>query len=409
MMQKVYPRFALGLRFTVSEDCGAEACWNQVFTRLPASLMEGLSLYTCEPPLGEMHPERTCLCVIANLHLSRCKTLYAYVSADVFLCAYLAQLHPFVQNNYLERCRNSTFLGNIDADGVVSGGDVSIGVMRFTGEKVRRPAKRARCLLALGGGVARSNAESVRLFARTLGRLYPACAVMPFPIPDGSRGTSAALLSLCGGRYSSCNAHDAVGKRVTASYAVLPDETAVIEYPEHAPEGEPEASREGTFGVGEQILHACRAGSRSFILALRGEPLPDGGEGLLRVLQTDTGELADARLAECVFCIYTDDPAIVQRVSNRVTVEHASLLAHTLEKARFLNRLRSAESVITDQPEVLPDGTQSPLYALCKGKNVPVRTFERPDTETPVSGSEWMSAAENALWIWHKAYGGQAQ
>jgi glycerate kinase len=53
--------------------------------------------------------------------------------------------------------------------------------------------------------------------------------VVRIPMADGGEGTLDALLAATGGERRSCDTVDAIGRRVVADWAVLPDGTAVVE------------------------------------------------------------------------------------------------------------------------------------------------------------------------------------
>ena len=48
-------------------------------------------------------------------------------------------------------------------------------------------------------------------------------------IADGGEGTVEAVCSACGGRIVECDARDPLGRRMTAHYGLLDEESAIIE------------------------------------------------------------------------------------------------------------------------------------------------------------------------------------
>lgn len=114
------------------------------------------------------------------------------------------------------------------------------------------------------------------------------------PIADGGEGTAGALLAARGGRWVEAAAHDALGRPVQASFALLTgedgDRTAVVEVA--AASGvwrlaadELDALGASSRGTGELIAAAVAAGAETVIVAAGGSATTDGGEGTIEVLR----------------------------------------------------------------------------------------------------------------------------
>jgi len=130
-------------------------------------------------------------------------------------------------------------------------------------------------------------AESI---AAGLRDVLPEATIDILPVADGGEGTAAVISRACAGEWGQCDAHDALGRAITARYLWLPDRrTAVMEMSEAAgmwriasPERDP--VRANTFGVGEMLLHARDRDAAEIILGLGGSATNDGGFGMARSL-----------------------------------------------------------------------------------------------------------------------------
>ena len=127
-------------------------------------------------------------------------------------------------------------------------------------------------------------------------RLPKACAVcgpMPelgaLPLADGGEGTLDAIAAR-GGELSTCEVAGPLGDRVSARMLVDGEhESAVIEMAEaagigYSPCTESAALAATTYGVGELMLRALRAGAKTIYIGLGGSATNDGGAGMLQAL-----------------------------------------------------------------------------------------------------------------------------
>ena len=110
------------------------------------------------------------------------------------------------------------------------------------------------------------------------------------PIADGGEGTADVLSGALGGIRRTTEAHDALGNPVKAQYAwVEQKKTAIFDMSEVAGLGNlsPESfdlDQASTFGVGEMMIAAFKAGAREMIVGLGGSMTNDGGFGMARAL-----------------------------------------------------------------------------------------------------------------------------
>lgn len=118
---------------------------------------------------------------------------------------------------------------------------------------------------------------------------FPGCEVVALPVADGGEGTVDCFLAACRGERVTVPAvQNPYGEPIRASYALLSDQTAVIEM--SAAAGLPlVAGRKNpclttTYGVGELIAHAIRRGAKRIVLGLGGSATNDGGCGAAAAL-----------------------------------------------------------------------------------------------------------------------------
>ncbi|MGI9020396.1 MAG: glycerate kinase family protein [Solirubrobacterales bacterium] len=114
------------------------------------------------------------------------------------------------------------------------------------------------------------------------------------PLADGGEGTMEVLAGALEGRILPALAHDPLGREIDATYAMLGDGRAVVETARASgltlvgPD-ERDAERASTFGTGELIVAAARAGASTVIVAAGGSAATDGGAGALDAIRQAGG------------------------------------------------------------------------------------------------------------------------
>lgn len=167
-----------------------------------------------------------------------------------------------------------------DAD-EVAGAAVDFGPVR------RRPRRVLLAIDSFKGSVSSAQAESA--VAEGVRRVWSDAEVSTLPLADGGEGTLDAVAA-CGGEIVTCEVAGPLGDRVSARMLVDAErESAVIEMAEaagigHSPCTEPAALVASTYGVGELMLRAVRAGAKTLYIGLGGSATNDGGAGMLRAL-----------------------------------------------------------------------------------------------------------------------------
>ena len=143
-----------------------------------------------------------------------------------------------------------------------------------------------RVLLAIDsfkGSVSSSQAEGA--VAEGVRRVWPDAQVSALPLADGGEGTLDAVAA-CGGEVVAGEVAGPLGDRVPARMLVDGErESAVIEMAEAAGIGySPCTLAASTYGVGELMLRAVRAGAKTIYIGLGGSATNDGGAGMLQAL-----------------------------------------------------------------------------------------------------------------------------
>ena len=117
---------------------------------------------------------------------------------------------------------------------------------------------------------------------RVIPECFPGCEAVTIPVADGGEGTVDCFIEAMGASPVTVEVTGVLGQSVAARYARLGG-LAVVEMAAAA--GLPLAGstrspgRATTFGVGELIAHAVRAGCTTVLLGLGGSATNDGGCG----------------------------------------------------------------------------------------------------------------------------------
>lgn len=167
-----------------------------------------------------------------------------------------------------------------DAD-EVAGAAVDFGPVQ------RRPRRVLLAIDSFKGSVSSAQAESA--VAEGVHRVWPDAEVSALPLADGGEGTLDAVAA-CGGEIVTCEVAGPLGERVSARMLVDGGHaSAVIEMAEaagigYSPCTESAALAATTYGVGELMLRAVRAGAKTLYIGLGGSATNDGGAGMLQAL-----------------------------------------------------------------------------------------------------------------------------
>lgn len=135
-----------------------------------------------------------------------------------------------------------------------------------------------------------SSVEAGQAAAEGIRRVFPDAVTEVCPLADGGEGTVETLISGMGGDVRHLPVTGPMGERVTGRYGILEDgATAVLEMADAAGITLVAPERRNpmyttTYGVGETIRDAVKAGCRKFIIGIGGSATNDGGVGMLQAL-----------------------------------------------------------------------------------------------------------------------------
>lgn len=125
--------------------------------------------------------------------------------------------------------------------------------------------------------------------------VLPEIELQSFPLADGGEGTIDAVLSMVAGERYQKVVCGPCGQPVEAEFAMLQDGTAVLEVAQASglplvPEALRDPTLTTSYGTGELMLAAVKAGCKRILLGLGGSATNDGGAG---ILQACGGRLLD--------------------------------------------------------------------------------------------------------------------
>ncbi len=120
-------------------------------------------------------------------------------------------------------------------------------------------------------------------------RVFPSAEIETCPLADGGEGTLEALIQSAGGYFKSERVQNPIGDTIEARWGILPDGKAVIEMAQASgltliSKAQRNAKTASTFGTGQLIKAALRAGCREILVTLGGSATTDGGAGALAAL-----------------------------------------------------------------------------------------------------------------------------
>lgn len=155
--------------------------------------------------------------------------------------------------------------------------------------------------------------DACAAIARGLATVWPAATIDTCPIADGGEGFAAAIdNALPGGQWITLDAHDALGRPITARYLLVEEAgkpVAIMEMAEAsglwriAPEDR-DILRANTLGTGEMIRHAVTVSHASrIVLGIGGSATNDGGAGMAAAL--------GVRFLDAAGKVLAPDPAVL--------------------------------------------------------------------------------------------------
>lgn len=129
--------------------------------------------------------------------------------------------------------------------------------------------------------------QATDAIARGVRRVLPRARIVRIPVADGGDGTREVLG--VGGTTRTARVLDPLGRPTRAPFTLV-GTTAVVEMADASGlkllrQEERDPEKTSTFGTGQLILAAFRAGARRILLGVGGSATVDGGEGALRALE----------------------------------------------------------------------------------------------------------------------------
>ena len=260
--------------------------------------------------------EPCCMCagLMVNARVGRC--VYGAADAKAGAVGSLYDLNADSRLNHrfnvtagvlADECRevlSGYFSGLRDTDGAVCGcgadleahvahakaltcaEDIAVEAVDF-GVACRRPRRVLLAIDSFKGSVSSAQAEAA--VAEGVCQVWPDAELSTLPLADGGEGTLDAVAAR-GGELLTCEVAGPLGDRVSARMLVDGEhESAVVEMAEaagigYSPCTESAALAASTYGVGELMLHAVRAGAKTIYIGLGGSATNDGGAGMLQAL-----------------------------------------------------------------------------------------------------------------------------
>ena len=134
-----------------------------------------------------------------------------------------------------------------------------------------------------------SSVDASKAMERAVKSVFPDASAVKIPIADGGEGTADVFLMAMEGEAVYREVTGPMGDRVRAKFAILKDDTAVVEMAQASglflvPEGARDPMAATTYGTGELIRHALEMGAKTIILAVGGSATNDGGVGMAQAL-----------------------------------------------------------------------------------------------------------------------------
>ena len=134
-----------------------------------------------------------------------------------------------------------------------------------------------------------SSSKTAELLTKAAKQVFPECECEGIPVADGGEGTVEAVLSSTNGTKVPVCVHDPLMRPVEAFYGRINETKAIIEMSAAsglslvAPE-ERNPLKTTSYGMGELIAAAVKAGHRDITIAIGGSATNDGGMGCMSAL-----------------------------------------------------------------------------------------------------------------------------
>lgn len=134
-----------------------------------------------------------------------------------------------------------------------------------------------------------SSVQIAELLARAAKQVFPDCECLGIPVADGGEGTMEAVLRATNGTMVPVAVHGPLMRQVKASFGKISDKKAILEMAAASglfllQEEERNPLKTTSYGTGELIAAALKAGCREITVAIGGSATNDGGMGCMSAL-----------------------------------------------------------------------------------------------------------------------------
>lgn len=134
-----------------------------------------------------------------------------------------------------------------------------------------------------------STEKTAELLTKAAKQIFPRCECIGVPVADGGEGTVDAVLSANGGSRVLVRANDPLMRPLEASYGKMDGDRAIIEMAAASglpllAKGERNPAKTTSYGTGELIAAALKAGCKDITIAIGGSATNDGGMGCMSAL-----------------------------------------------------------------------------------------------------------------------------
>ena len=134
-----------------------------------------------------------------------------------------------------------------------------------------------------------SSVKIAELLERAAKEVFPDCSCSWVPMADGGEGTAEAVIMATGGEWVPVTVTGPLGDPVEAGYGLLPGGRCIIEMASASglvlvDPSLRDPRNTSTFGTGQLIAAALKAGCRDVTIAIGGSATNDGGMGCARAL-----------------------------------------------------------------------------------------------------------------------------
>lgn len=134
-----------------------------------------------------------------------------------------------------------------------------------------------------------SSEKIIELLTKAAEDVFGKCEMIPVILADGGEGTLDAVLSVKSGKKVPILASDPLINKITACYGSFDDGTALIEMAQASgltliPKDQRNPLYTSSYGTGELIGAALKAGHKELVIAIGGSATNDGGMGALSAI-----------------------------------------------------------------------------------------------------------------------------